>query len=358
MPSTSTASSSSSVPRPHQRIARIRHCTTLLLSPSGSFLVALAGQKAYVLPTAKDRMQEGFTKFVSPEVLTCGAMHPKEDWFVSGDEKGVVRMWFCLGELASSRAGRKEESDTFVEDVADNDDAASDSGAASAQQKSSTTAGIRTTPTTTFHWHSHAVSSIAFTAAGTSILSGGEEGVLVSWSVANGNKTFVPRVGGPIGAVVVRPPAEGREEEWWVGLTNGSLRRLGGDGKGGRNVLGGWESAKIEPSPTPSVNRPTPLAYHPQTNSLLLPSAHPSSVQLYSPAHQSSILELEVAPSNRVSRSADKEVEPIRVEHAALGQGGEDAWLATGEKKEEDEEEGAAEARSIKVWRWDAQLKT
>ena len=70
------------------------------------------------------------------------------------------------------------------------------------------------------------------------------------------------------------------------------------------------------------------------------------------------ILELEVAPSNRVSRSADKEVEPIRVEHAALGQGGEDAWLATGEKKEEDEEEGAAEARSIKVWRWDAQLKT
>ena len=324
-----------------------------MLSPSGSFLVVLAGQKAYVLPTAPDRMTEGFTKFVSPEVLTCGAMHPREDWFVSGDEKGVVRMWFCLAELAAAQpAGQGATLH------ADDDDADKET-AGTTQQKASSGSAIRTTPTTTLHWHSHAVASIAFTAAGTSILSGGEEAVLVAWSVANGSKTFVPRVGGPIASVVVRPPGHGREEEWWVGLANGGLRRLGGDGKGGRNVLGGWESARIEPSPAPASGRPSPLAYHAATQSLLLPSAHPSSVQLYSPAHQSSILELEVAPSNRVSRAADKEVDPVRVELAALGTSfNETGWLATAERREADEEEGAAVARTIKVWRWDASLRT
>jgi NET1-associated nuclear protein 1 (U3 small nucleolar RNA-associated protein 17) len=331
-----------------------------MLSPSGAFLVALAGQKAYVLPTAPDRMAEGFTKFVSPEILTCGAMHPREDWFVSGDAKGVVRMWFCLGELASGRPATNggQDAPLLADDGASDKETAAGT-AAGQQQKASSGAGIRTTPTTTLHWHSHAVASIAFTAAGTSILSGGEEAVLVAWSVANGAKTFVPRVGGPIASVVVRPPGHGREEEWWVGLANGGLRRLGGDGKGGRNVLGGWESAKIEPSPAPASGRPSPLAYHAPTQSLLLPAAHPSSVQLYSPAHQSSILELEVAPSNRVSRAADKEVEPVRVELAALGTAADQTgWLATAERREADEEEGAEASRTIKVWRWDDALRT
>lgn len=358
------AATGAAAPRPHLRIARIRHSTALMLSPSGSFLVALAGQKAYVLPTQPERMAEGFTKFVSPDVLTCGAMHPFEDWFVSGDAKGVVRLWFCLGELASGRpsaADFGEQASLLADDGAGSDKEASTTMTSGPAQKASAGVGIRTTPTTTLHWHSHAVSSIAFTSAGTSILSAGEEAVVVAWSVADGSKTFVPRVGGPIASVVVRPPGAGREEEWWVGLANGGLRRLGGDGKGGRNVLGGWESARIEPSTASRTNkdRLSPLAFHRPTGSILLPAGHPSSIQLYSPARQSAILELEVAPSNRVSRAAEKEVEPVRVELAALGQSADGlGWLATADRREADEEEGQETARTIKVWRWDPTLQT
>ena len=168
----------------------------------------------------------------------CGSFHPKEDWFVTGDTSGVVRLWYCLGEMDSNNTSNgNNTSGGGVETMI-----------SSKGEGAPATAGLRKTPTTTLHWHSHAVSTVAFNSSGTSILSGGEEGVLVIWSVATSGKEFAPRLGGPLVSIACREGAEGREEEYWVGLEDGSFKRLGGDGRGGRMIKGGCESSRISES--------------------------------------------------------------------------------------------------------------
>lgn len=56
-------------------------------------------------------------------------------------------------------------------------------------------------PTNTLdHWHHTRVESIAFTASGSRLYSGGHERVLVGWSYGHGHgdKSFLPRISGTI----------------------------------------------------------------------------------------------------------------------------------------------------------------
>ena len=77
------------------------------------------------------------------------------------------------------------------------------------------------------------------------------------------------------------------------------------------------------------LQAPYPLAVQPHTGNLVLPSSHPSAIQFFSPAKDVHLLELEVAPSNRVAnRQGDaKPLEPIRVERVAFSPSGQ--WMAT-----------------------------
>ena len=131
-------------------------------------------------------LKAGFTKFVSPETLSCLSFHPNDDYFATGDSKGVIRLWYCLNDGITAH-----------------------------------TPGIeKRAPTTTLHWHAHAVSAIAFTANGAYLLSGGEESVLVIWQLQSGKKEFVPRVGAPISSIAVsRLPGQ---EEYLLGLADAS----------------------------------------------------------------------------------------------------------------------------------------
>lgn len=175
-------------------IGKTRVPTGLAFSPSGTWLVATASHKVYVASTSS--LKSGFVKYVSPERLTCMAFHPFEDYFATGDQKGLIRLWYCLNEsLAVNVKGVEKH-----------------------------------TQTTSFHWHAHAVSSLAFTSNGAYLLSGGEEAVLVIWQLHSGKKEFVPRLGAPISTLgVSRGPGE---ESYLVGLadatysfiSSGSLR--------------------------------------------------------------------------------------------------------------------------------------
>jgi NET1-associated nuclear protein 1 (U3 small nucleolar RNA-associated protein 17) len=147
--------------------------------------VAVAGHKAYVAPTSS--FKTGFTKFVSPEALTCLAFHPSEDYFATGDDKGNIRLWYCLNEQVTAHAVGVE----------------------------------KRAQTTTLHWHAHAVSSIAFTPNGAYLLSGGEESVLVVWQLHTGKKEFVPRVGASINAIAVAKG--GQSEEYLLGLADATF---------------------------------------------------------------------------------------------------------------------------------------
>lgn len=163
-------------------VGKILSPTGLAIAPNGAWLVATAGHKVYVARTSA--LTAGFTKYVSPERLTCLAFHPLEEYFATGDDKGVVRLWYCLNE----------ESVTNVEGVE------------------------KQTQTSLMHWHAHPVSTLTFTTNGAYLLSGGEEAVLVIWQLHTGHREFVPRVGSAINTVSVTRSNNG--EEYLLGLAD------------------------------------------------------------------------------------------------------------------------------------------
>lgn len=165
-------------------IGKTRATAGLAISASGEQLIAIAGHKAYVAQISN--LKSGFIKFVSPDLLTCLAVHPFEGYFATGDAKGVVRLWYCLDPRLVKVVGVEKKSQS-----------------------------------STLHWHAHAVSSVAFTTNGAYLLSGGEESVLVMWQLHSGKREFVPRVGSPIKNIVVSPPRTA-EEEYLLGLADAS----------------------------------------------------------------------------------------------------------------------------------------
>jgi NET1-associated nuclear protein 1 (U3 small nucleolar RNA-associated protein 17) len=169
-------------------VGKVRVAIGIGISASGKWLIVAGGNKIYV--AAISNLKSGFTKFVCPEKLTCLALHPAEDWLATGDETGQIRLWYCLkDDLSFEKAGED-----------------------------------KTAPTTTLHWHAHALQAIEFTPNGAYLLSGGEESVLVIWQLHTGKKEFVPRVGAPIHTISVCDTGDGvREQEYLLGLGDGSL---------------------------------------------------------------------------------------------------------------------------------------
>ena len=93
-----------------------------------------------------------------------------------------------------------------------------------------------------------------------------------------------------------------------------------------------------------------PLAIHPETSNAILPSSHPSSLQVYSPSTSSLLLELEVSASNRVSRRDQELIEPARVDSVAVSDCGE--WMATIDEQASDANFNTEVY--LKIWRWAA----
>jgi NET1-associated nuclear protein 1 (U3 small nucleolar RNA-associated protein 17) len=313
-------------------VGKTRTARGLAVSAGGSWLVAIGGHKAYVASTAN--LKAGFIKFVSPEALTCLAIHPAEDYFATGDEKGNIRLWYCLHEAIAVPVAEVE----------------------------------KRAPTSTLHWHGHAVTALSFTPNGAYLLSGGEESVLVIWQIHSGKREFVPRVGAPINSVTVSQTQSG-QEEYLLCLADASLvfvsaaklkisRSYSGIklGECVREVVVLFlTSIPTDPAIShsrPSTSVPTPLVVHSLSSTLILPSSHPSSLQTYSPSSSKLISELEVSPSNRVSRRDEKMLEPSRVEQAVVSSSGE--WLATVDSREGDEFfRGEV---YLKVWRWESSV--
>jgi NET1-associated nuclear protein 1 (U3 small nucleolar RNA-associated protein 17) len=171
-------------------VGKTRTTRGLAVSAGGSWLVAIAGHKAYVASALN--LKVGFVKFVSPEALTCLALHPTEEYFATGDEKGNIRLWYCLNDAIAVPKAEVE----------------------------------KRAPTSTLHWHAHAISALTFTPNGAYLLSGGEESVLVIWQIHSGKKEFVPRVGAPIDSVAVSRTQNG-VEDYLLRLADASLVFIG-----------------------------------------------------------------------------------------------------------------------------------
>ncbi|KAL4070635.1 WD40 repeat-like protein [Scleroderma citrinum] len=293
-------------------IGKTKRTTGLAISASGERLIAIAGYKAYVAQIAA--LKSGFMKFVSPETLTCLAVHPSEEYFATGDVNGVVRLWYCLDPNLVKVVGVEKKSQTSA-----------------------------------LHWHAHAVSSVAFTTNGAYLLSGGEEAVLVIWQLHTGKREFVPRVGSPIKSIAVSPP-RASEEEYFLGLADATHAFVSSMTLKLSRV---FARIRIDPSLSLTTAVPSsssaPLAFHSLSETVVLRSSHPSSLQTFSPSSSALVAELEVSPSNRVSRRDEKMLEPSRVERTVISFTGE--WMATIDRREGDEY-----FRSeiyLKFWSWD-----
>ncbi|KAN0060395.1 NET1-associated nuclear protein 1 [Thecaphora frezii] len=372
-------SSGASVKPELMRIGKTREAASLGISPNGRWLVVIGNRKVQVAQTSN--LRAGFTKFVTApqgggsetgDRLTCMAFHPTEEGrLVTGDDRGRIRIWYCLDEK-------------YMVDVSSQDAAG--------------LAMERHAPSTVLHWHAHAVASLAFTPNGAHLLSGGEEGVLVVWQLAasggNGaSKEFVPRLGAPISTIAVANGLDGREQEFAVGLADGTVTFVGSMNLKPTRT---FSRIKIDPSrhlvsssqgasnsaarkaATAAKAHGLPLAVHPSTGNLVLPSGHSSSIQFYDAEKDVNAMELEVAPSNRVSRADDDPIEPTRVEKVVFstsvsnktGESGE--WMVTFDSRNLvddalDEEQGEGSGSdgsvqlrtrvisesSLKFWRWD-----
>ena len=117
------------------------------------------------------------------------------------------------------------------------------------------------------------------------------------------------------------------------------------------------ESLHTDPLRSSSPSNPYPLLLHPSTSALVLPSSHPSTLQWVDTAQSSVLFDLEVAPSNRVTRRDEKELEGVAVEKVAFSEAvnGQSEWMATVEGRQGDEYEGSGGVRVLKVWRWDGE---
>ncbi|TFK56639.1 WD40 repeat-like protein [Heliocybe sulcata] len=296
-PSTATATNPRQKSSEIVAVGKTRSTCGLAVSSSGQWLVAVAGHKAYVAQTSS--LKSGFTKFVSPEALTCLAFHPSEEYFATGDAKGNIRLWYCL-----------------------NEDIIRSQSAVGVEKKAQTT---------TLHC-------------------GGEESVLVIWQLHTGKKEFVPRVGSPILSIAVHRTKD-QEEQYLLGLTDASFVLIDA---GALKITKSFSRIKLDSSLPPGEQTlpiSPPLAYHSQSSSLMLPSSHPSSLQAYSPSQHQILLELEISPSNRVSRRDEKHIEPSRVLSVAIARSG--LWMATLDSREGDDT--FRREIYLKVWRWNSQ---
>jgi hypothetical protein len=125
--------------------------------------------------------------------------------YYAGDVQGRIRTWF-LPELApdfvaptlppspndAAAAAAADDSDNEHPDASDDNCDVEMQPDVAAVQRATLLAlpnvavrlGAQDAPTTTAHWHSHAVWCTAFSPSGSFLFSGGEEAVVVVWQVS------------------------------------------------------------------------------------------------------------------------------------------------------------------------------
>lgn len=294
------------------RVGKARHTTSMALSFDAKFLVLIGKRKVHVART--DALKEGFTKIITDQELTCLAFHPESNAFATGDSIGQIRLWYFLDqEKQLPKPGK----------------------------------GLQVAPSVVFHWHSHAVSSLIFTPNGANLLSGGEESVMVLWQISSQNREFVPRLGGAkIESLSILESRQGHEEEYVACLGDGSIAFISAINlKPNRTITQVLvDSSRHILGKEYLANLSFPLAIHPNTNQLVMNAGHASSLQFFDVEADRLVSQMEVLPSNRVSRPDDIPLEPSRVDKVCFSSDGE--WMATIESR------GTREV-TMKVWKWE-----
>ena len=170
---------------------------------------------------------------------------------------------------------------------------------------------------TRVHWHAHAVICMSFSSDGTYLMTGGEESVLVVWQIETLKKQFKPRIGGRI-----RRIAPSNSDQYTAVVTSDNIMKV----LNSSNLELAFISQNMKYTPWPCGMTPCP-----HLDSLILHSSPPGWVQLYQPAVQSRLFEIDVTGLNVVSRPFSAQLNYMLVTHIAVSDDGK--WMATAESR-------------------------
>ncbi|KAK7474309.1 hypothetical protein BaRGS_00034444 [Batillaria attramentaria] len=177
--------------------------------------------------------------------------------------------------------------------------------------------------TSSSHWHSLPVQTLAFTPEGSCLLSGGHECVLVKWQMNSEQREYLPRLGAPLCGIAPSPDgtlyATSHTDNVIQLITsnfhlNYAIRGLT------RAHLGAENSNVI----------PAGLLCDPRTKALVT-NGRPGHLQFYCMSTDTQLFNLDIVAQNYISSdSLQKPAAVTEVEHAAFDAGGD--WLVTYER--------------------------
>ncbi|KAG0379289.1 hypothetical protein BGX24_000977 [Mortierella sp. AD032] len=297
------------------RLISSRSCSGLSISSDGEYLVMTGRYKLHVIHIAAgDGIEQGnvtehdesrFRTYLTPDRITALAFHPTEGCIATGDERGRITLWYCFGK------------------------------------------NVDRPVTTSMHWHAHKVADLAFTSDGTYLLSGGEESVLVIWQLGTGHKQFLPRLGSEIKHITVSPD----DAFYAMGHQDNSVNVIRAVDLKIKTAVQGLKFSHTDHLSNPLL---TGLVIEPRNGHVVL-NGLPGTLQFYDPIKDQHIMELEVFPRNKVSRTHDKEIVAPRVMHVAFSNDKTGRWMVTVDGR--DDKETTPELY-IKFWEYDDDSNT
>ncbi|KAF9136120.1 hypothetical protein BGW39_006916 [Mortierella sp. 14UC] len=307
-----------SIKQTRKRIIRLlssRSCSGLNISSDGEYLVMTGRYKLHVIHIAAgDGIEQGnvtehdesrFRTYLTPDRITALAFHPTEGCIATGDERGRITLWYCFGK------------------------------------------NVDRPVTTSMHWHAHKVADLAFTSDGTYLLSGGEESVLVIWQLATGHKQFLPRLGSEIKHITVSPD----DAFYAMGHQDNSVNVIRAVDLKIKTAIQGLKFSHTDHLRNPLL---TGLVIEPRNGHVVL-NGLPGTLQFYDPIKDQHIMELEVFPRNKVSRTYEKEIVPPRVMHVAFSNDKAGRWMVTVDGRDDNE---TTPELYIKFWEYDDDSST
>ncbi|KAG0046776.1 hypothetical protein BGZ83_008059 [Gryganskiella cystojenkinii] len=305
----------SNVNKPVLRLLKGRVFSGLTISSDGQYLVIASRFKLHVVNIATgsdadlgaldEKDPTRFRTYLTTESLTCVAFHPAEGCIAAGDERGRITLWYCFGKNVESPV------------------------------------------TTTMHWHAHRVASMAFSADGTYLLSGGEESTLVIWQLNTGFKQFLPRLGSEIKHITISPD----QAYYAVGLRDNSVSVIRSVDLQTKTVIQGLKFSHVNHQYNPLS---TGLVIEPRNGNVVL-NGLPGTIQFFDPIREQHIMEMEISPRNKTSRTEDKEIIPPRVMHVAFSNDKAARWMVTVDGRDDHE---TTPELYLKFWEYDDDQRT
>ncbi|KAJ1726561.1 NET1-associated nuclear protein 1, partial [Coemansia biformis] len=315
-----------------EELFRVNNPTGLVVRHDGQWLAAYSKfrvQLAHLRPngTVVQHMWR------MSERVSVVAFHPGEPVLAVGDWRGRIMFWFCVDEDL--------EHDTEDRDI------------------------IRRP----HHWHAHRVNAVAFTEGGSTMLSGGEEGVLVLWQLATESRDYLPRLGSDIIGIAVSPD----QMYYAVTLRDNTIRIFSAMNKSLVSSLQGLKFAErgaalakgrragIEHARLARALDDDPfttgLVVHPATHSLVL-NGDPGFLQVFNHLGDRHLASIEVASFNRTGGSSSDDVSRPHVDLVQYSSDG--TWMATVDSRRTDASRGlmAVTGSYLKFWRLDPSDQT